>query len=271
MPECMPEHVAERLYAARIVPFSGMEEALDAIEAAAGLEISEQPLLKSKTISEPFRTFDERCSKQILQQAGLLVPASRTVPCAQAADAAEEIGFPVVLKAVGSELAHKSEIGGVRLNIMNRSEAGKVAAELATLSDELLVEEMITDGVAELIVGIGRDAQFGPYLVIGSGGVYVELLNDTISLLLPSTREEIEYALRRLKIFGVLEGYRGKPAGDVYATINAIEIIANFAIEKSDQIAELDVNPLIVRPQGHGAVAADALIRLGTKPKGMKP
>ncbi|MCK4867388.1 MAG: acetate--CoA ligase family protein, partial [Alphaproteobacteria bacterium] len=113
-----------------------------------------------------------------------------------------------------------------------------------------------------LIVGIDRDAQFGPYLVVGFGGVLVELINDSHTLLLPTDRAQVLAALQSLKTAPMLTGYRGLPVADMEAAVDAIMAVADFAAEHANSILELDVNPLMVRPEGLGAVAADALIRL---------
>jgi acyl-CoA synthetase (NDP forming) len=111
-------------------------------------------------------------------------------------------------------------------------------------------------------VGVVRDDRLGLAMVIGGGGVLVELMKDTQRLLLPATREAIEDALARLAAGKLIAGYRGRPPGDMDAAVEAIAAIAAFAHAHRDRLAELDVNPLLVRPKGRGAVAVDALIRM---------
>ena len=125
-----------------------------------------------------------------------------------------------------------------------------------------LVEEMITDGVAEILVGAVVDLQFGLTLVIGAGGVLTELLRDTVALLPPFSRTTIEAALERLAVGKMLGGFRGKPPADVPALVDAILAVARYAEAHIESLVELDVNPVIVRAAGAGAVAVDALIRL---------
>ena len=132
----------------------------------------------------------------------------------------------------------------------------------AALSDALLVEQMVTDGVAEILVGITVDAQFGQLLVLGAGGTMTELLRDTVALLPPFTADKIQRGLARLKVARLLAGYRGKPAADVPALIELALACARYAEAQVDHLLELDLNPVIVRPVGHGAVAVDALVRL---------
>ena len=178
------------------------------------------------------------------------------------ARAAEELGFPVVIKAVSAALEHKSDVGAVALNVRSTSEAAAAAKRLLALSDTLLVEEMVTDGVAEILIGITVDPQFGQVLVLGAGGVLTELLRDSVSLLPPFTTSAIERALRRLSVGKLLSGFRGKPAGDVAALVETALACARYAEAHLDDLMELDVNPVIVRPAGLGAVAVDALLRL---------
>ncbi|HEX6015223.1 MAG TPA: acetate--CoA ligase family protein, partial [Geminicoccaceae bacterium] len=117
-------------------------------------------------------------------------------------------------------------------------------------------------GVAELIVGVSRDPQLGLCLVVGAGGVLVELLDDRALLLLPTTEEAVRAAVLGLRATPLLQGFRGRPAGDIEAAVTAALAVARFAQAHADRLAELDVNPLIVRPAGKGAVAADVLVRL---------
>jgi hypothetical protein len=126
----------------------------------------------------------------------------------------------------------------------------------------VLVEEMITDTVAEVLIGVIVDAQFGQTLVIGAGGVLTELLQDSVSLLPPWNQKAIETAIDSLTISRLLAGFRGKPAGDREALVQACLGVARYAQAHVNCLFEIDVNPLIVRPAGRGAVAVDALIRL---------
>jgi succinyl-CoA synthetase beta subunit len=190
------------------------------------------------------------------------VPRSRIGPKNQAAGFAAELGFPVVIKAVGAHLTHKTEVGGVILNIRNQDEASAAVARLAALSDILLVEEMLTDGIAEVLAGVIVDPQFGQVLVVGAGGVLAELLADTATLLPPWTPAAIGAALRHLRVAKLLGGYRGKKAGDLTALVESIMGMARYAEAHLEDLIEIDVNPIIVRPEGRGAVAVDALIRL---------
>src|SRR5262249_14311866 len=135
-----------------------------------------------------------------------------------------------------------------------------VAAHDASINiQELLIEEMVEDAVAEFFVGVKRDEGFGLALVLGSGGIWVELLEDVVTLLLPTSRSDIEAAIRRTGAFHLMNGFRGRPKGDLDALIETVECIARFAEAHADRLVELDINPLFVCPRG--VVAADALLR----------
>jgi acetate---CoA ligase (ADP-forming) len=133
---------------------------------------------------------------------------------------------------------------------------------MVALGEAILVEPMVADGVAELILGVSRDPQVGLCLCIGFGGVLVELLADRVLLLLPTTEAEVRAAVLGLRGAPLLAGFRGRPPGDLDAVAAAALAVARFAAAHADRLVELDVNPLIVRPAGLGAVAADVLIRM---------
>jgi len=161
----------------------------------------------------------------------------------EAPRAAAAVGFPVVIKAVAAHLEHKSEVGGVVLNVRSAPDAAAAAARLARLSSSLLVEPMITDGVAEILIGVIVDPQFGQVLVLGAGGILTELLSDSVTLLPPWTRESIAAGLNRLAAARLLEGYRGKPPGDVPALIECVAGVARYAEANLATLVEIDVNP----------------------------
>ncbi len=124
----------------------------------------------------------------------------------------------------------------------------------------LLIEKMIEGAISELIIGVNYDPTFGKYIVIGSGGILVELLSESIPLLLPVTREDTFDALSKLKVYPILQGYRGKPSADIDAIIDVVMSVVDL-ITSSDVI-ELDINPLLVMTKGDGAIAVDTLVTL---------
>jgi acetate---CoA ligase (ADP-forming) len=189
------------------------------------------------------------------------VPASRVAHSADEAVAvAEELGFPVVVKALG--VAHKSDVGGVRLDLRSADEVRGALDLMAGLSGSYLVERMVEGAVTELIVGVARDPQFGPYVVVGGGGILVELMKDSASLLLPVTREHVLEALGGLHCAPLLNCFRGCPQADLNAAADVIMAVAAMVEKDPGAVAELDINPLLVLEEGRGAVAADALVRL---------
>ncbi|HVW71483.1 MAG TPA: acetate--CoA ligase family protein [Steroidobacteraceae bacterium] len=266
--ENLPESEAQRLIAAGIAPLCGLDDGLAAAGAAARLGrlwlASPASVVEASALgSKPTRTLSEWESKQRLRRYGLVTPDGAKVDTTTAAvTAANTIGYPVVLKSIGSDIVHKTERNAVSLGLGNEGAVRDAAEEqLALHGTELLVERMITDTVAELIVGVGRDPVLGLYLVLGSGGIFVDLLDDHRILMLPATAAEICASLASLRVIKLVHGFRGKPAGDAAAIVAAIMAIQSFALEHRDVLVELDVNPLIVRPLGAGAVAVDALIR----------
>lgn len=267
LPEGIPDDLGEELVAQGVAPMQGMANCVRAI-AAAGRIGTAQRNLSSVILPDPPRELEpgdalgERDGKEVLTSWGVDVPPGVLATAEQAPAAAAELGFPVVVKASG--IAHKSEAGAVRVDLPDTGSVRDAVASMAGLADEFLVERMVQQAVVELIVGVRRDARFGLALTLGSGGVLVELLRDSVTVLLPAGRAEIEGALRSLRIWPLLEGFRGRPAGDVPAVVNAISAIAEHA--RRDHVVELDVNPLLVLPRGHGVVAADVLLRRGSPP-----
>ncbi|MEY8837582.1 acetate--CoA ligase family protein [Cribrihabitans sp. XS_ASV171] len=252
LPELMPEHVAQELMAGGVVPVGGLHEALAAAEAAARpLPEPEGPiLLPGRADSDHILTEAE--AKAALAAYGLRVPRSVT----GAAGCIDTSGLtpPFAVKGVG--LAHKSEHGAVRLGVQPE-DLPAIAAGIGT--ETILVEEMTTGGVAELLIGITRDAAHGYVLTLGAGGVLTEILRDTVSLLVPSSRATIRSALSRLRCAPLLAGYRGKPPADMEAVLDAIEAVQSYLVANAATVSEVEVNPLICTPAG--AVAVDALIR----------
>jgi len=275
IPELLPEAARERLIAGGLVPLQGLDEAVFALgashwyarqraslgarAAAGGLGIAAIPALPAAAEG---RTLDEWQSKALLAAGGVHVPEGAVVSAAEAPVVARRVGFPVVVKAVSADLAHKSDAGAVALNLESEAAVEAAVAGMAGLSRRFLVERMAKGGVAEVIVGIKRDPQFGLVLVVGSGGVLVNLLEDAARLLLPLDRGELEQAIDGLKLARLLDGYRGRPRADRGALLDMVAAIAETAQKEQARLMELDVNPIIVMPEGQGAVAVDALIRL---------
>jgi acyl-CoA synthetase (NDP forming) len=266
--DTLPEPLADQLVEDGIVPLAGTDTGLAGIQAAVDIGSARsrplnRPLLKGFEPAKDtsVRVCDEAEAKQFLAGHGVSIPDSRVVENqTEALAAALEIGFPVVVKTLG--VAHKTDLGGVILNLTTADAVSKAADRLLQQSQHLLVEKMIDGVLAELIVGVARDEQFGPYVVVGSGGIFVELMKDSRSLLLPVTREQVLDALESLKFAPLFHGFRGKPHCDLEAATDVVMAIATLVEEQPALIAELDINPLMLLAQGHGAVAGDALISM---------
>ncbi len=279
LPECMPLALAEDLMAQGIAPMMNLNDAMTALEAAAFIgqtwflpgPLSNRhpgegrdpalPNTRNTKVSQvpAFAGMTEFQVKRLLKTFGLPVPTSAVCKPKDAANVAGKIGYPVVLKVSSAAIAHKTESGGVALNLTTAKQVREAATRMGKLSDELLVERMVTAVVAELIIGLRHDPQFGLALVIGAGGVLTELLQDSATLILPTTRAEITDACQSLRCWKLIEGFRGK-SGDAKAAIDAIEAITRFAAAYPDQIEELDINPLLVLKKG--ACAVDALVQM---------
>jgi acyl-CoA synthetase (NDP forming) len=278
IPENLPEAYCGRLIARGIAPLCGVTEAIDAAEAAATIGENwkgpqSEPVgqafdahLVEKASS--FRTLNEAEAKSMLAAKGLRVPEGRVVNSpAEAAEAAVQLGYPVALKALG--VAHKTEMNALQLNLRDETAVRTAAADLEKIGTGLYVERMIEGAIGELIIGVTGNPLFGPVMTIGTGGVLVELLQDSKTLLLPASRDEIHSALRGLKLFPLLSGYRGRQAGDLDAAVEMISMASSFACEYASKLVELDINPLIICAKG--AFAADALMVVSQERKDAPP
>jgi acetyl-CoA synthetase len=271
LPESMPEDVASRLMGSGIAPMQGLGSCLAAIAAAAALGAAQRrvadvvPLPRAGgPVTGPVTTWDEVGAKAALASYGVPVPASLVASTPdEAAAAAARLGFPVVLKALAEGLAHKSEVGGVVVGLDSEDACRRAADGMSGVAERYLVEAMVPGAMLELLVGVQRDARLGLGLTVGSGGVLVELMDDTATVLLPASRDEIRSALTGLRVGPVLSGFRGR-AADLEAVVSAVEAVAAYAVAQADRLVEIEVNPLLVLPASdpRGAVAVDALIRL---------
>jgi acyl-CoA synthetase (NDP forming) len=265
--EGMPLDLAAQLSAHGVAPLIGLDDALTAFEAAAFIgrnwarRDAPVAMLKPQRKDGTETIIGESEAKTLLKSHGLRVPEGIVCTAGEAEGAAEKLGFPVTLKVSSDAIAHKTEAGGVALNLRTPQEVKAAAERMAKLAPDVLVEQMVTGAVAELIIGLKADPQFGEALVVGAGGILTELLKDSVTLILPTSRAEIERALTSLKAWKLVEGFRGK-SGDQLAVIKAVEAVAAFAAANRGRIEELDVNPLLVLPDG--AIAVDALIKMRT-------
>jgi acyl-CoA synthetase (NDP forming) len=203
----------------------------------------------------------EAAALALLDQAGVTAVPHRVATSAEAAAAAAaQLGGPVAVKLLSTTLTHKSDVGGVRLNLSGDAVAAAAAEVLAIPGAEgCLVAQMAGPGV-ETIVGIQNDPVFGPLVMVGLGGVFVEVLRDVALRVCPVDEAEAVRMIDELKGVALLRGARGRPPADVAALARAIAGLSRFAVATADRIASVDVNPLLVRPAGQGVVALDAVL-----------
>jgi acyl-CoA synthetase (NDP forming) len=209
----------------------------------------------------------EQVAREILSAYGLSGPRERLAASIdEAVAAAEQIGFPVVLKCVVADVIHKTEAGLVQVGLKSADELAVSAASMLERAHcaggavlGLLVQEQVSP-VAELFVGARIDPDFGPLIAVGGGGVMVELYRDVAVRLAPIDDDAAMEALQSTRIARLLGGFRGKPRGDLRAVARAISAVSHFAAHFAGEIAEVEVNPLAVLPEGKGCVALDCVI-----------
>jgi acyl-CoA synthetase (NDP forming) len=207
-------------------------------------------------------------SKDILEEAGIPTARARLATAAdEAVTAAKEVGFPVALKVVSPDITHKSDVGGVKLNLSTPDEVKAAFDEIIAAAkkaqpdakvDGVSVQKMARPGI-EVIMGMSQDEQFGPVLMFGLGGILVEVLKDVSFRLVPITPRDARQMVQEIKGRPLLEGYRGQEPADVEALEKLLLRLSDF-IEKHPEIAELDLNPIFAYKDG--AVAVDARIIL---------
>jgi len=208
-------------------------------------------------------------AKALFSDAGVSTVDERV--CATAAEAvaaATTLGYPVALKVASPEIPHKTDIGGVMLGL---DSADEVTDAFATITgrarmaspdarlDGVLVSAMVSGGV-ETIMGVQQDPTFGPVVMFGLGGIFVEVLKDVAFRVAPFDEQEAHRMMRELRGFPVLEGVRGRPRGDLDATAAALAALSRFATTHRDSLQSAELNPVLVLPEGQGLVALDALI-----------
>jgi len=215
-------------------------------------------------------------SKQLLRAAGIPVTDARLATSAsEAATIATEIGFPVVLKIISKDIAHKSDVGGVALGLETASAVRRgyvemlarvAAAAPKARIDGVSVQQQAAPGT-EVIVGATTDPQFGPVIMFGLGGVFVEVLKDVAFRIVPLQRRDARQMIREISGFPILQGVRGQPGADIAALEKLVVDVSKF-VWKHREIAELDLNPVFAYPDG--AIAVDARIVLSAPTEARK-
>ncbi|WP_143153729.1 acetate--CoA ligase family protein [Rhodococcus rhodnii] len=231
----------------------------------SGAEAVARAVLAATDAESPPPT--EQQAKALLSAYGITVPRESvaTTP-SQAVSLAERFGYPVVLKVSSPDIQHKTEVGGVRLNLATAEEVRLAAAEILDNArileptariDGVSVQTMIGAGV-EVLLGARIDPQFGPMITVGAGGIFVELLRDVSTQLAPVTPEIARRAIESLRLHKILTGLRGDTGYDIEALVDTVVRFSEMVSDLADELSEVDVNPLIVGRAG--AIAADALI-----------
>jgi len=216
----------------------------------------------------------ESRAKKLL--AAYRIPVTREILCHtsdEAIQAAEELGYPVVLKIESPHVLHKTDAGGVHLRLRDSKEVSRGYHEIIKSVKEynpdaaiegVLVQEMLEPGL-EVILGIKKDPLFGPIVMFGLGGVLVEVMEDISMRVAPLNREDAKEMVEEIKGYPVLEGVRGQPRRDIEALIEVILHLSRLAVDLEEDLEEMDINPLFLYPEGRGVVAADALMRFAKK------
>ncbi len=270
----------ERLTAAGICYFDDMDRAARAIAAYGAWRRNNAAQIAAPAPKAHWPAFpagasalSETEAKEALAEFGVPVVSDTLVQTeAEARQAAEKIGYPLVLKLVSPDIAHKTEYGLIRLSLKNADDVASAFNEVIAKAQALpgvriegvTLEPMLSGGV-EILAGVTRDPVFGWMLTIGLGGVWTELMKDVRHRLLPVDAAGAEEMLRGLKGYKLLDGYRGAPKADVAAAAKAIEALGAAVLAGGERLREVEINPLLVMQQGRGAVAVDALVLLNSE------
>lgn len=265
----LPEEMAHSL--ARVLQFKRVREALQQRKTIPPENPpSRASEILQKAVNEKKTVLTEKEGGYLLQAWGIPVTESFLAQTpAEAASWASSAGFPVVLKVVSEQILHKTDIGGVVLNLWSDKEVyqafNQILANISKTKPDaiingILVEKQIQEG-EEIILGIKRDPSFGPVIMCGLGGIFAEIFKDVSFRVAPFGEDQAEAMLKELKAFPLLSGARGKARRDVPSLVKAIVNLSHLA-SAHPQIAELDINPLIVRDEGKGCIAADVKILL---------
>jgi 3-hydroxypropionyl-CoA synthetase (ADP-forming) len=221
-----------------------------------------------KVISSKDKVITEESAKQILTYYGIKVPSYALVTKAdEAANKAKELGFPLVAKIVSPQILHKTDVKGVKVGLSSESEIHETFIDMYhRLSNQfdvkgMLIEKMVPPGLAELIIGLQNDPQFGPIIMLGLGGIYTEIFKDVSFRVLPITREDAVEMIESLKAKQILKGFRGSDPVNIDVLSNALVNIGNLGIDLAAYYESIDFNPVIVYPKDYYVVDAKIILR----------
>ena len=223
--------------------------------------------LLTKKIDSNQLVLTEFESKELLQEIGIEIPLqSLTSTKEETISTAERIGLPVVLKLMAEDIVHKSDTGAVKLNLKSKDEVEQAFEDLMKIPSQsekkISVQKMAEEPITELIIGMTTDAQFGPALMFGIGGILVELLEDVSFRIAPITEYDAKEMIHEIKGFPILDGYRGKPKADINAIVEVLLKISDLVV-KHEEIHEMDLNPVFIYDKG--LICVDARIILKKK------
>jgi len=255
LPEGIDEDTERRLQSMNVLCLRGLSDGLSAVLAAQLHVPCAQRPWKSQSLNAPHILLEAQAKRQLASY-GVVVPTAHICDTTvQLTDAFDQMTKPVVLKT--THAAHKTESGGVIVSIETQDQLLSAAKDIGAWP--LLMEDMITDTVAELLVSVQNDQVHGYTLTLGAGGVLTEIWRDTVSVAMPVTSDDILRALEQLKIYPILVGYRGKTGCDLNQIMRTVLSVQDYVQAHLTTIGEIEINPLIVQP--NAAVAVDALIR----------
>jgi len=264
-----------------LLPFSSTTSAVNALakcfswsasEPASVSDARDQSPRSAETAQSEVRMLSELESKDVLHAAGIPVPKRTMVSSGvDARHVAEAMGFPLAMKVVSAQILHKTDVGGVRLDVASGDEAQQafdgILTSVATKAplakiDGVLVEQMAAPGRPEVLVGVQRDPSYGHVLTFGIGGVLVEVHKDVVHRLIPIDAGEAHAMVREIRMFEVLNGFRGQVASDLEALEALLLRVSEFVQRHAGVFEQLEINPVWVGPKGEGVLALDALIGL---------
>jgi acyl-CoA synthetase (NDP forming) len=252
-----------RLAAAGVPNFHTPEACADAIAAALQRHAPRQIALRPAQSAGASRMLDELEAYALLKRIGVPHAPSIALDANIKQAPALPFAYPVVVKALSEKITHKTDVGGVVLNVGDQAALIGAVAKIwqATDSDRVLVQPMVP-GLGEVLIGYRVDADVGPLVMLAAGGVLAEIHRDRSLRLAPIDIAEARDMIAEVAALKALAGYRGKPAGDLDALAQALVALSQLAVHDGPGVAEAEVNPLIVKPKGEGVVAVDALVRL---------
>ncbi|MBM40581.1 MAG: acyl-CoA synthetase [Acidobacteria bacterium] len=269
-----PPELVKRYEEAGYPVFEDPSRAVRVVAALAQFhEALERPMPTTNATASgaslPEAPISEANARTLLEQAGLpLAPARLCATADETVDAADSFGYPVALKIVSPQIAHKTEVGGIELGIANAAGARRAFASITgrvrltcpeAQIDGMLVSPMV-DGGVEAILGVQHDPTFGPVIMFGLGGIFVEVIKDVTFRVAPIDEVEAERMIAELRGAPLLAGVRGRPPCDIPALAKALAALSRFAAAHGDTLESAELNPVVVRPNGEGLAALDALV-----------